>query len=1005
MSVLVAARSGIARAGATRSGYPIAQGVILPKYALANVARAGATRSNYHSPKVFVSVDGTQRAFGRTSDTYKISDLVISDILNATPNRATFTAVGFTPAIGDDVVVTLGSTHNDRRQFAGQILGVEQGYVETPANQVFHVNTIDYTWGLNKRKVTKRYTGSTVAVIAADLVSTYASGYTLSVESDIGAVSIDEITFTSQDLTDALSQLAKRAAGDWRCDYHQVVRLFFEDTSETAPSIVNAVHPTLQDMRITRDLSQWITRVYVEGGGANAMAEIAAGETIIPVEDASWYQTAGGTVISGPQHITYTSAEDGGGGGLVGPGASPSAVSVLALASGAGIESGAHLYAVTFVTGAGESLPSPSASITVGVVAAPSSAPTAGTPTIGTGPNPGSHDYAVTFVTSSGETTASPTVTKATTLTTAPSSAPTPGTPTSGGSVNVGTHDYAVTFVTTIGETTPSPISGTVAVSIPLTNPSVAPTETSTVGGGNIEAGYHDYAYTFVVGSGETVPSPRTTSTLGGGSLKYTFTYPTGPSGTTARNVYRTVASPGSPSGLNLQFVAQIADNVTTSYQDNLSDAGLGAVAPSSNTTALPGTVPLTGIPTSGTTGMLGRNLYRRSGGAGLKLLAYIGDDSTTTYSDTTANASLGAAVPSSSTAYLQRIPLTAIPTGGSLVTSRKVYRTAAGGSQLKLLTTLADNTTTTFTDTVTDASLGANVPVANTATANQVAVSSIPIGAASVTSRKVYRTVGAGSQLKLLTTIADNTTTTYADSTADGSLGANVPITDASGLTQASGNVNAGSTTLIVAGTWAFSSVGGWAVIGNGQQVIRYTGVTGSSLSGIPASGTGAIVATIGYNSTVTAAPCLRGIPASGAGSVLYTIVKGDPVNLFVQVDDTVSQTALAAYIGGDGIQDDTIQDRRLSYTEALARGTAWVAFRGQADVAVSYAVRDLNTEAGRTVTVNIGAPTSISDDFLIQDVTVSDFDLKALKFPRRVVKASNTRFSFEDVLRQIRG
>ena len=41
----------------------------------------------------------------------------------------------------------------------------------------------------------------------------------------------------------------------------------------------------------------------------------------------------------------------------------------------------------------------------------------------------------------------------------------------------------------------------------------------------------------------------------------------------------------------------------------------------------------------------------------------------------------------------------------------RKLYRTVANGSQLKLLATIADNSTTTYGDLVLDANLGANVP------------------------------------------------------------------------------------------------------------------------------------------------------------------------------------------------------------------------------------------------------------------------------------------------------
>lgn len=61
------------------------------------------------------------------------------------------------------------------------------------------------------------------------------------------------------------------------------------------------------------------------------------------------------------------------------------------------------------------------------------------------------------------------------------------------------------------------------------------------------------------------------------------------------------------------------------------------------------------------------------------------------------------------------KVELSAIPLGGSLVTARKIYRTTAGGSTYLLLTTLANNTATTYTDNIADASLGAQAPTVNT--------------------------------------------------------------------------------------------------------------------------------------------------------------------------------------------------------------------------------------------------------------------------------------------------
>lgn len=65
-----------------------------------------------------------------------------------------------------------------------------------------------------------------------------------------------------------------------------------------------------------------------------------------------------------------------------------------------------------------------------------------------------------------------------------------------------------------------------------------------------------------------------------------------------------------------------------------------------------------------------------------------------------------------------QQVLLSQLPTGGGNVTGRKIYRTVVGGATgaEKLVTTINDNTTLTYTDVLADGSLGANVPTSSTA-------------------------------------------------------------------------------------------------------------------------------------------------------------------------------------------------------------------------------------------------------------------------------------------------
>lgn len=78
------------------------------------------------------------------------------------------------------------------------------------------------------------------------------------------------------------------------------------------------------------------------------------------------------------------------------------------------------------------------------------------------------------------------------------------------------------------------------------------------------------------------------------------------------------------------------------------------------------------------------------------------------------------------------------------------------------------------FTVSGTDVVNGA---LSNTITCDasnqKIELSNIPLGPAGCTARKIYRTEGGDTTLKLLTTLANNTATTYSDNVADVTLGA----------------------------------------------------------------------------------------------------------------------------------------------------------------------------------------------------------------------------------------
>lgn len=851
---------------------------------------------------VYVSIDGVERATDRLDESKRIllDSLVVTETRTlSTPNRCTFKTHGFGPSVGDRVLVRLGGSDNPDRLFAGNVVSVQQTYVGTPGNVNYAVTCNDDAFVLSFRKITGRFLSTSVSSIVSSLMDDYAADFTYN-NLEAGLGTLDEFTFTNETLVDVLQRLAKRIGGTVYLDTQGDLHFFVTPEIYSQPVDLTEDHPTLGEgnpIEVDRDISQMVTRVHVEGGGPNALSEVAAGDTILPVQDPTWFNDAGGAVACGPQRIDYTDVDEGGGGGLVGTGFQPETAPMLGFANGSGVTTGLHDVTVVFETAAGTTLPSPVASFTVGDVPAPTTAPTAGTPT-------------------------------------------------AGGSITAGAHYYAYTEDTPAGETEPSPISNTVTAVAEVADPTGALTLDSNgtfrANGKLDTTATYGYAYSFsdATGARETNLSPLATCTLTGSNNAGAIlasSVPTPPAGFHVR-FYRTEGDGATykiilPGG---QSYGQFAEFTGTHYIDICADSALGATAPVSNNTKQ-ATVLVSGIPPA-----------------------------------------------------------------SAFATDRNLYRTEAGGSTLKLVDSIG-TTATSYSDTMADGDLGATAP-ASTPTANRIAVSGIQLGPSGTTARRLYMSAaGGGGTRRLALTIADNTTTTGTITISDATLAGEAaePGTDTSGLSQPTGQVLAGATSLPVAGLAGFPSAG-WAVIGNGQQVIRYTGKSSTALTGVPASGVGAIASTIAYNSSVTAAPQLTGIPSSGAGSIQFDILKGDPVNLWVTVDDVNAQAELAALVGGDGIREDVLQDRRINEDEARARGMAYLELRAEVAVKIRWRSRDRETRAGRLVTVNLPAPHSLAQDFEIQQVMIHNFQ-PALG-PWFDATGSTELFSLEELFRMAR-
>jgi hypothetical protein len=461
---------------------------------------------------------------------------------------------------------------------------------------------------------------------------------------------------------------------------------------------------------------------------------------------------------------------------------------------------------------------------------------------------------------------------------------------------------------------------------------------------------------------------------------KAALSFTTGPAGTVARRIYRTKAG-----GTYLFLVAEIPNNTATTHTDVIPDSALTKAAPTQN---LNGEQHTIGVPV-GPTGTLGRRLYRTvGGGSEYKLLVELPENTTTTWTDNVPDSALGGeTVPLVNTAGGQNVMLT-VNVGPAGTLARKIYRTKTGGGTAYFFVgELHDNTSTAFTDSVIDAELGAAPPLVPTAGASSVQLSSIPTGPASITARRLYRRDSFGVY-RFVAELKDNITTGYLDSLAETELGDVAPTVSTIGALP-------GSTMIDVASTSPFRSAGGWVT--SGSQVIRYTGISGSTLTGIPASGPGSLVSPLEAGAEVIAAPLLTGTTLPAA------LARGDAPTVLETVNDVPAQEAMIALEGGGtGIYEYAFGDSRWGYKEANAAGTADLRLFSRPIETIRYACRDRKSRSGTTVNINLPSQ-SISGNYVIQSVTIDQLGIRKGLIPRFTVEASSVRWSFEDLLRQI--
>ena len=951
-------------------------------FALSGVLRAGAGRAGYHSSSVYITVAGTDR----TSKT-RLGSLSIQDNLDHEPNTASIVFTNeFTPAIGNSIVIQLGSTDNAERLFGGRILSTNQVYEDADRQSVvWECSLIDFTWELNQKLVRGQFKSQDASTIIASLVADFAPEFTSTARDYTGSAvdatlgTIDEITFTEVNFGDAITRIMRRVGGHWKVEYHQIVQAFLSDTYNP-PRLLDdteTVPVWFRDAFLRKDNSQLTTRALVEGQGTAVLEQVAVGQTSIPVEDGSIWDATGGAKAKAPngQIITYT-------GRTVGDGAGSTISNALAAPGAPAV-----------------------AESTVGVLF-------------------GSYKYKVGLADSSGETvagTASATVTPDKTYT----------------STEVWASSSPLTANPQWEDVAWSPAQG---IYCAVSDGGVADRAATSPDGviWTIQTGIANQLWSGIAWS----PSLALFVAVSSNGSNRVATSSDGVTWT-GRTAHGT--EPWS------SIVWNPDDGLFVAVANNAS-AAANAVMTSTDGITWTGRTAPSAIGWFGVAWSNAQSLFVAvATNAGTASIMTSPDGVTWTGRTSVAGAfravewapSLGIFVAIANGVNYET------STNGTSWTQRTLdatlgneWRSIAWSVELSQFMAVAR----TGTDRVMASTTGTSWTGQNAASASdwrgvvwapdllqwvgvgdaasmevqtinqvgeKVALSSIATGASPTTKRILYRTEDGGTVYKALDTINNNSTTIYTDNIPDESLGAVAP-------TISSVAVNAGDTAIRVQALENFQAGGGWVEAGG--QPISYTGRSGSSgegtLTGVPASGQGTIIAGVPAGGSVVPIGFLSGVPSSGAGSVLVQMEAGEKLNIYITRNDAAAQSALATLLGGsaDGVFEQFIQDRRLSQTEAENRGDAILTLQKDAFQEFTYASRDPKTRSGKTITVDLTSPQSIDTTFKIQSVSISEID-EAPSFvanesghpvvernPLYTVRASTMRFSFEDLLRLMR-
>ncbi len=204
----------------------------------------------------------------RTADI--ISDsLIKNDIINERKDTLRFRVhkygdVGFTPVTGQTVVLNIDAT----KEFGGTILEIEKS-IQSGQMVVYNIICIDHSFQANRELILERFDEKTVDYIINDIVTEYASDFT--VTNVDCPITIHTMVFNRTTMTESLNKLAKEVGYYWYIDIDKDIHFFAKEDNVAPFEVTDTNGNYLQNTLVVKDdLSQIRNKVTIRGSEERA---------------------------------------------------------------------------------------------------------------------------------------------------------------------------------------------------------------------------------------------------------------------------------------------------------------------------------------------------------------------------------------------------------------------------------------------------------------------------------------------------------------------------------------------------------------------------------------------------------------------------------------------------------------------------------------------------------------------------------------------------------------